>query len=178
MKKRDLFIVFVLLSATVANVCNGLFGSSARKCERILEDSKKSFDNQYSLLLSQVASNACMIAQYQAEVLSSPRGTIVSDGVHSSASAPQEKYPETRVLLRDYRYFEVGNEVGIEYGGIAYYVGDWFGDGQIIRITPQNVFLHNGTIYYCKPQAVHTVSQYVASQGAPPVAFNGLGVQK
>lgn len=173
MKKRDIFFLVVLLFATIANVCNGLFGSSARKCERILEESRKSFDSQYSLLLSQVASNACMIAQYQAEVLSAPRG-ISADGVSSVSN----KEPETRVLLRDYRYFEVGNEVGIDYGGTAYYVGDWFGDGQIIRITPQNVFLHNGTIYYCKPQAARTVAQVVASQGAPPVAFNGLGVHK
>ena len=178
MKKRDLFIVFVLLCATVANVCNGLFGSSARKCERILEESRKSFDSQYSLLLSQVVSNACMIAQYQAEVLSVPHGTISVDGVHSSSSAPQEKEPETRVLLRDYRYFEVGNEVGIDFGGVAYYVGDWFGDGQIVRITPQNVYLHNGTIYYCKPQAARTVAQAIALQSAPPVAFNGLGGNK
>ena len=177
MKKRDILILVVLLSATVANVCNGLFGSSARKCERILEDSRKNFDTQYSMLLSQVASNACMIAQYQAQVLSVPRGTISADGVSSALSSSQEKEPETRVLLRDYRYFEVGDEVGIDFGGVAYYVGDWFGDGQIIRITPQNVYLHNGIIYYCKPQAARTVAQAIALQSAPLTASN-LGVHK
>lgn len=146
MKKRDLFIVFVLLSATVANVCNGLFGSSARKCERILEESRKNFDNQYRLMAANVATNQILFLQIARNYSNITNGLQFSSS-QASKVRTADNVEKFSVVPLDYLFVRSQGDVSAEIDGSFYRVGDWFGDGVILEITESNIFLDSGAVY-------------------------------
>lgn len=146
MKKRDLLLVFVLLCATVANVCNGLFGSSARKCERILEDSRKNFDNQYCLMAANVATNQILFFEI-ARNYSNITNSLQFSSSQSSKVEQFEKMEKFSVSPLDYVFVRSQGDISAEIDGSFYRVGDWFGDGVILEITESNIFLDSGAVY-------------------------------
>lgn len=151
MTKKEIALSSFLILATLANVAV-CFNSSARDCEKILKESRRNFDIQYQLMAANVATNQILflqIARNYSDITNNFKSvaSLRSTSSENSRMDKQEKVKEFSVVPLEYVFVRLQEDISAEIDGAFYRVGDWYGDGVILEITENNIFLDSGAVY-------------------------------